>query len=250
MPPLRKKPDGWIVHASTADAARRVARRQAIGMCPEAAILQSLPQDVRRALDTIKPERSRYRSSRLNRRSRHLRRPVLVTAEEPLFIWGFTQVMATIAARAGVSVQTLYRWEQDYRALLHKPRRMRLRPKGQRARRLSGDVYEHTEIPLTQRQRQLRQLADTTLRRNVEIPGYIPLLRIPEAERTDAIKIEIAEHLENELAGRGMRRLRFRADQQDHIGSLNAHDRKLLKYRWFMENWDAVWQRFPPAPEL
>jgi hypothetical protein len=139
MPPLRKKPDGWIVYASMADAARRVARRQAIGMCPGAAVLQSLPQDVRRALDAIKPERSRYRSSRLNRRSRYLGAAVLVRAEEPLFIWGFTQVMAIIAARAGVSVQTLYRWEQDYRALPDKQRRMRLRQKGQETRRKRSD---------------------------------------------------------------------------------------------------------------
>jgi hypothetical protein len=64
---------------------------------------------------------------------------VLVRAEEPLFIWGFTQVMAIIAALAGVSVQTLYRWEQDYRALPDKQRRMRLRPKGQETRRKRSD---------------------------------------------------------------------------------------------------------------
>lgn len=140
MPPLRKKPADWVQFASMTDAARQVARRQAISLRPWATVLQGLAQDARQALDAIKPERSRYRSSRLDRRRRHARnKGELATSEEPLFIWGFAQVMAVIAARAGVSVKTLYRWEQDYRALQGKPRRMKLRPSGTPARRLRSD---------------------------------------------------------------------------------------------------------------
>jgi hypothetical protein len=64
----------------------------------------------------------------------------LSRTEMPKRVSGFQSVMAVIAAHAGCSVKTLYRWEQDYRALQGKPRRMEWRrPKGMRARRMRAE---------------------------------------------------------------------------------------------------------------
>ena len=61
--------------------------------------------------------------------------------------------METIAAIAGCSVKTLYRWEKDFRTELlrwdqedsatrERPRQAGWRPKDDHARRKRGDAYE------------------------------------------------------------------------------------------------------------
>jgi hypothetical protein len=89
--------------------------------------------------------------------------------ELPKHIRGFRRVMAAIAAHAGCKPATLYLWVEEYRAWLRKPRQEEWRPKGKRAHRLSGDAYEQIPRPLTDRQRQLRQLVATALCRDGEI---------------------------------------------------------------------------------
>jgi hypothetical protein len=63
----------------------------------------------------------------------------LMRIEMPRHVHGFKQVMEAIAAHAGCSVKTLYRWEQDWRETLGKPRHMDWCPKGRRARRMRTD---------------------------------------------------------------------------------------------------------------
>jgi hypothetical protein len=73
--------------------------------------------------------------------------------ELPKHVWGFQDVMVTIAAIAGCSVKTLYRWEKDLRIELSQwdqedsvkrklPKQAVWRPKGAHARRKRGDAYE------------------------------------------------------------------------------------------------------------
>jgi hypothetical protein len=229
---MRKKPANWIKPASIAGSARETARKLMTGQTPGKAELQRLPDYVVEELKNIKPERSRYPSSRLDqpkpdrdrrqrsllhlthqerrrllaakpgaevddglavnqrrkltRRLTHLHvriahtlarwpdgqpsheqlaqaagtsartlrralsalrklgllpggRRGLVRTEVPKHAHGFQRIMAAIADHAGCSVPTLYRWEQDLRALRGKPRRMTWRPKGDHTRRMQTD---------------------------------------------------------------------------------------------------------------
>jgi hypothetical protein len=158
---VRWKYARWVL------AARSAARKQALWLPIGPAELSGLPTDVVQAIHALKPEQPRLRSSRLGR----AKGPTwLVRMELPKHIRGFHRVMAAIAAHAGCKPATLYLWVEEYRASLGKPRQEEwARPKGKRARRLSGDAYEQGERPLTARQRQLSRRVATTLRRDDEI---------------------------------------------------------------------------------
>jgi hypothetical protein len=150
---MRKKHLAWRTFANWVAVARDAFRKQALGMQPTPAERRRqarLPVDVQRVIRRYKRERSRYRSVRLDRPQK---KPRVVSMDLPKHAWGFQDVMATIAAMAGCSVPTLYRWEQDFRAELSQwdqedsvkrklPRQAVWRPKGAHARRKRGDAYE------------------------------------------------------------------------------------------------------------
>jgi hypothetical protein len=150
---MRKKPLAWRDFASWVAIARDAFRKQAFGMQPTPAerLRQAkLPADVRRAIRRYKPEQFRYRSVRLDRPQK---KPRVVSGDLPKHVWGFQDVMETIAAIAGCSVKTLYRWEKDFRTELlrwdqedsatrERPRQAGWRPKDDHARRKRGDAYE------------------------------------------------------------------------------------------------------------
>jgi hypothetical protein len=107
-----------------------------------------LPVDLRRVINRYEPEHRRYRSV-----DRTQKKPRVVTEEQPKHVWGFPDAMVTIAAHAGCSVKTLYRWDKDLQTELSRwdredsakrgrPTQAPWRPKGARARRKRGDAYE------------------------------------------------------------------------------------------------------------
>jgi hypothetical protein len=147
-------------------AARWAARKQALWLPVWPAELAGVAGDVVREIRALKPEQPRLRSSRLDR----AKGPALVVHMElPRHIRGFERVMEAIARHAGCKPKTLYLWVEEYRASLEKPRQEDWRPKGRRARRMSGDAYEQTPRAPTDRQQQLREIVATTLRRDDEI---------------------------------------------------------------------------------
>jgi hypothetical protein len=138
---MRKKPLAWRRYALWVGTARNVVRRQALGlelMPGERARLAELPADVRCAINRCKRGARRYRSSHLDHQQK---KPRVVNMDQPRHVWGFHDVMTTIAAYAGRSTKSLYRWEQEFRASLDQPRQMPWRPKGTHARRKRGDAF-------------------------------------------------------------------------------------------------------------
>jgi hypothetical protein len=152
---MRKKPLAWRTFASWVATARDAFRNQAFGRQPTSAEQRrqaKLPADVRRVIRRYKPKRFRYRSVRLDLDQK---KPLVVTGDLPKHVWGFKDAMETIAAIAGCSVQTLYRWEKDFRTELSQgdhedsaarqvPRQAGWRQKGAHARRKRRD-YEISE---------------------------------------------------------------------------------------------------------
>jgi hypothetical protein len=252
---VRRKHASWVL------AARSAVSKLMLWMPIWSAELRGIPDDVVREIRALRPEQPRLRSSRLGR----VKGPAwLVRMEPPAHARGFHRVMAAIAAHAGCKPATLYLWVEEYvayRASMQLSPKERASPRGRRARRLSGDAYEHTEIPLTQRQRQLRQLVDTTLRRDDEIPDQpepphpkvrhheisadaLRLLRVPAEQRDLRQKLALVRHLEAEFGARGAGALHV------HTEGLTPQQIQLRKYEYLMENLEALWELFPPAPEL
>jgi hypothetical protein len=132
---MRKKPKRWWLYADAVGIAREAARLQALGLHPWDGVIQSLPGGVRQALQQMKPTRpSRHRPSFMDSKRPRKR---LGQAAGPRHVWGFKQVVRGIAAAAGCSVPTIYRWEQDWRELQGKPRRLPPGPK-----RLQGGDHQ------------------------------------------------------------------------------------------------------------
>jgi hypothetical protein len=124
---MRKKPQGWQRYAEAVDIAREAARRQMLGLTFGAGVVQALPGGVLEILKRLKPSRpSRHRPSFMDspRPRKRLGQVAGPGQAGPRHVWGFHEVVCAIAAAAGCSVPTLYRWEQEWRALQGKPRRL------------------------------------------------------------------------------------------------------------------------------
>jgi hypothetical protein len=96
-------------YASWVLAARRAATRRAAGLPVWRAELAGLPNDVVYEVLALKPQRPRYRSTRLDRTGP----PLLIRVELPRHVHGFGRVMAAIARHAGCKPATLYLWVEQ-----------------------------------------------------------------------------------------------------------------------------------------
>jgi hypothetical protein len=253
---MRKKPLAWRQYASWVATVRDAFRQQALGEAPTRAERRrqdQLPVDVRRVIRRYKREQSRYRSVR---RDQPQKCPRVVRAEQPKHVWGFQDAMVTIAAIAGVSMATLYRWDKKFRdersqwdqkdsAERKLPRQAAWRPKSTRARRKRGDAYE-LPPPATVAD----QLEPEPTAKPYEVSAaVVRLLRIPPESRTDRVKRTIAHHLERVLTSRGAGTLNVHT--VDEHGNQRSPEAILMwKYNHLMENWQMLWERFPPVPEL
>jgi hypothetical protein len=102
---MRKKPYTWRNYASMVVAARAAMGRRELRLKLMPGENQRLPGVVRRVIRACQSETPRPRLEKGE--------PVL-RMYPPVYVNGFQDVMATIAAIAGCSVKTLYRWTAEF----------------------------------------------------------------------------------------------------------------------------------------
>lgn len=82
-------------------------------------------------------------------------------------------------------------------------------------------------------------------------PDFIRLLRIPEDQRSEGMRVALAYHLEEEFVRRGGGRLEpSNAEAAAMFAAMDTRKRQLAKYDWYMRNLRKLWQAFPPAPKF